>query len=553
MKKFFIGILVIILCLIGAGGLVLWQSPNLLEQVLLSKEQKDLNSYYETSDEQVAIISEGSLNELKGILRKKQVYLPYEFVRLNLDSRFYWDGSSDTFIFTDALKINTTSIKKNNLLYLKDNKLYLSLDFIESYIEIESEVFKSPNRIYLNKVGKNRTYVKTKCKTNVRTVANLKGLIVSGLQKNEEVEVIKKLNDVWSFVRTKNGNIGYVLNLMLKESTKTTKKTKATYKEAEYTSISLNKKVCLGWQQVSVASANNKLDKLLKNTKGLNVISPTWFAIKSDDGSYTSFASADYVKKAHKKGLQVWALVDDFDKNMSIYNVLSNTKVRLNLVKNLVRDVKKVGADGINVDFEYVSSEAGWHYLEFLRELSAFCRKEKLILSVDNTNPTYIREQYHMSEQGLLVDYVIIMAYDEHWQGSDAGSVASLSYVSNGITNALDMVPKEKLINGVPFYTRVWKEDSKQNVTTSSAYSMDGVQELIDKYKVKPTWDETLGQYYVEIPLKDGKYRIWIEDASSLEEKLKLVQANNLAGIACWKLGLESSDVWPVIAKYSKN
>lgn len=570
MKKFLIGILVIILCLIGAGGIVLWQAPSLIEQVLLPKEQKDLNSYYGVSDKQVAIISEGSLKDEKGLLIDNQVYLPYEFVKLNLDSRFYWDGSSNTFIFTDAVKINQNSIQQKDKFYQKDGQLYLSLDFIKSYMEIESEIFKNPNRIYLNKVEKNRTYVKTKSKINTRTVASLKGLKISGLKKGEEVEVISRPNDVWSFVRTKDGHIGYVLNLMLKESTTNTKKTKSTYKEAEYTNISLGEKVCLGWQQVSVASANNKMESLLKDTKGLNVISPTWFAIKSDDGNYTSFASADYVKKAHKMGLQVWALVDDFDKNMSIYNVLSNTKVRLNLARNLVRDVKKVGADGINVDFEYVSSEAGWHYLEFLRELSALCRKEKLILSVDNTNPTYIREQYHMSEQGSIVDYVIIMAYDEHWQGSEAGSVASLSYVSDGITNALDMVPPEKLINGIPFYTRVWKEVPEQYATdskdiredgnseyeryqlTSSAYSMDAVSELINKYKAEPSWDETLGQYYVEIPLKEGKYRIWMEDARSLEQKLKLVQDNNLAGIACWKLGLESNDVWPVIAKYNQ-
>jgi spore germination protein YaaH len=567
MKKFITGILIFILCLLVAGGILVWQCPNLLEDALLSKEQEDLNSYYQVSDEQVAIILNGSLKEEQGILVEDTVYLPYQFVRLNLDSRFYWDGSTDTFIVTDALNIYKTSIKKSEDFYKKDDNLYLSIDFVKTYLEIEDEIFKEPNRIYLNKIEKERKYLTTKSKAKIRTSGGLKSKVISSVSKGEEVELLKS-EENWDFVRTSSGHIGYIVSLALDDSTLQTRVTKAEKEEPEYTNISLDQTICLAWQQVTNVSGNSRLKELLKNSQGVNVVSPTWFAVNKDDGSYTSLAQESYVKEAHQMGLQVWALVDDFSKDMSIYNVLSNSEIRLKLVDNLINEVLKVGADGLNVDFEYVTSEAGWHYLEFLRELSVRCRNEGLVLSVDNANPTYVREQYHMSEQGNLVDYVIIMAYDEHWQGSEAGSVASLSYVENGITNALDMVPADKLINGIPFYTRVWKEVPEQDATegaeiredgnseyeryelSSAAYSMDAVQELIDKYKVEPVWDEELGQYYVEIPLDSGKYRIWLEETRSLEEKLKLVEENNIAGIACWKLGLESSDVWPVIAEY---
>ncbi|KIR03316.1 hypothetical protein P261_02131 [Lachnospiraceae bacterium TWA4] len=519
----------------------------------------------------MAIILDGHLEEEQAILIDHQIYLPYKFLNNSLDSRFYWDEHTDYLLFTDAIKIQEIAIKNGQNVYREDSTLYVSLDLVKTYIEVQTEVFKDPNRICLKKMGKVRQYKEVRHQTNIRTFSGLNSPIIRKIDAEEEVEIINEINR-WTFVQTSDGQIGYVLNYMLSGDYSRLETLEPKKEEAEYTSLSLEQPVCLVWHQVFQKSANDKLESLLKQTKGVNVVSPTWFSITKNDGSYTSFADASYVEKAHQLGLQVWALVDDFNQDMSIYQVLSNTTTRLKLVDNLIEDVRKVGADGINIDFEYVGEDSGTHFLQFLRELSVKCRKEKLFLSVDNMNPTYIRKQYHLSSQATLVDYVMIMAYDEYWKNSQAGPNASISYVEKGMDVALESVPKEKLVTGIPFYARVWKEVPEEYATdtkniredgnseysryelTSSAYSMDAVSELIEKYKANDriAWDENLGLNYVEIPLEHGKYRIWIEDARSLEEKLKLVQQKKTAGIAGWKLGLESKDVWPMINSYYK-
>ena len=228
--------------------------------------------------------------------------------------------------------------------------------------------------------------------------------------------------------------------------------------------------------------------------------------------------------------------------------MLSKTSSRQNLIQQLMHAALAVGMDGINIDFEYLSEEVGKHFLEFLRELSIECHKNNLVLSVDNPVPEDFTSHYDRAEQGRVVDYVIIMGYDEHYVGSEeAGSVASLPWVEQGIIDTLEEVPASRVINAIPFYTRLWK--TQGGSLSSEAIGMDQAQDVISKYEVETYWDKNAGQNYGSYETEEGYFQIWIEDAQSVAAKVKLVPKYGLAGVAQWKLGFENSSIWSVISE----
>ena len=281
---------------------------------------------------------------------------------------------------------------------------------------------------------------------------------------------------------------------------------------------------------------------------GVNVISPTWFSVSDNDGNVSSLASGEYVMQAHEKGLKVWGLVDNFSENMSTTTVLSNTAARQNLENQLVTYALKAGLDGINVDFESLSEDVGIHFLQFLRELSIQCHENNLVLSVDNPVPEDFTSHYDRAEQGKVVDYVIIMGYDEHYVGSDTGSVASLPWVEQGVKDTLAEVPAKRTILAIPFYTRLWKT-TDGGALTSEAIGMDQAQQAISDNGAETYWDKTTSQNYGTYEGDGATYQIWLEDSKSIAEKVKLIPKYKLAGVAEWKLGFENSGIWSVITE----
>ena len=349
----------------------------------------------------------------------------------------------------------------------------------------------------------------------------------------------------WSKVRTEDGFIGYIPNKAIGDTW--TEKDSSLFLEPLYSSIALDEKICLAWHQVTSEEANKALEGLIAGTKGVNVIAPTWFALTDNEGSYHSFADQEYVDTAHEKGMQVWAVLDNFNRGENVNSeiLFARTSVRKELIARLIEEVKAYGIDGINLDIEGIKPEAGPHYVQFIRELSVSCRKEGIILSVDNYVPTAYTAFYNRAEQGRVADYVIIMAYDEHYAGGEAGSVSSLSYVKKGIEDTLGEIPREKVVCALPFYTRVWTEDGDK--TTSSAFGISAAREWVEENQVKLYWQEELGQYYGELDTEDGLKLIWLEDETSLGLKMELIKKENLAGVACWKLGFEPESIWDVV------
>lgn len=272
------------------------------------------------------------------------------------------------------------------------------------------------------------------------------------------------------------------------------------------------------------------------------------------EGSISSIASESYVEKAHSLGIEVWALTTDVDTDIDMHEIFSYTSKREKLEKELLAQAIKYDLDGINLDFERISKDTAASYLQFIREMSIKCRKNDIVLSIDNYVPTEYTAYYDRKEQAAVADYIMTMAYDEHYAGGgESGSVASIGYVDLAIDRSLEEIPAKQLLLGIPFYTRLWKEVTQQDGTlkvTAESYGMVSSWNKMKDVNVTPEWDDETEQYYGEYESDGAVYKMWLEDENSIEKKVERAYENELAGTAAWKLGMEKKEVWSVIQKY---
>lgn len=577
-----LGIIVLIIlaaCILGSA--VLWKKYG------PSKTRADLKEYYGiTSEDQVAVIVNNEVLESKGRMVDDRIYVEYAAVRDYINGRFYWDPNENLLLYTlpnDMVSVGVGSkeysISKEKqskdyvILKTEGSTAYIALDFVKEYTDLEYKTYdKEVSRVVIQTDWNNVKIAKVKKDSEVRRLAGVKSPILTDVSKKETVHVIEN-EGKWKKVRTENGCVGYIKANALKDEEKVNYS--RDFKEEEFTNIKKDYTINLAWHQVTSKTANNGVLSTIASTKGLTTISPTWFTIKDTKGNITSIASEEYVNYAHQSNLEVWGLVRNFDplggegisSSEETHELLSRTSSRANLVNKLIAEAKNVGLDGINVDFETVAEKTGEHYIQFIRELSIECRKNSIVLSVDNYVPKGYNSHYHRKEQGIVADYVIIMGYDEHFAGSyESGSVASIDYVSEGIKETLKDVPADKVINAMPLYTRLWKEVPKTEAelaeqagteaanypmkVTSESYPMNKARQVAEKSGAQFAWDEKTKQNYAEWESDGATCKMWLEDEQSLEEKLKVMKENNLAGTAVWKLGFENASVWELILKY---
>lgn len=509
---------------------------------------------FQIKGNQVALILDNELQEAKGIYEDGQVYLPVGWVNEYLNQRFYWDEGEKLLVYALPESIvyadEDAQGEKGPLFKVTDDGMYLSLGLVVNYTDIRTRSFATSQikRVFIDTLWEPYDTAEVKKAGHVREKGGVKSPILTELEQGEQVDVLETM-EKWSRVRTEDGYIGYIENRRLDGREQVTPE--SSFEAPVYTSITMDEKVRLGFHQVTRQEANNTLESYVSVTKDMNVIVPTWFNVISDDGTYNSLASKEYVDKAHEMGLQVWAMVENVStqesvKNLNTKTLMSSTSTRRKLIENLMKEADTYGFDGFNLDFESLKAEAGPHYVQFIRELSVSCRQKGLVLSVDNYVPSPYSAFYNRREQGIVADYVIVMGYDEHYAGGDAGSVASISYVKDGIENTLKEVPKEKVINAVPFYTRVWTVN--EGKTTSKAYGIADARQWVADNHVDLTWDQELGQFYGSTVNGNGEQYIWMEDEKSMALKIGLVKEFDLAGVACWKLGFESSDIWDIVS-----
>ncbi len=546
MRKIVPVLIAVGLIILIAVGFVGFQ---VLERYMPTKERADLAEVYGVSGDETAILYNYERQEPTGIYENGQTYLPVSWINDHINERFYWDSTENLLVYAlpDQIVYADAETKGSNgapLLVVKDDEVYLTLGLIANYTDVQIQTFDSGDekRVLINDWGTRNT-ARVKKAGSLRVKGGVKSKVLTDLAKDDTVTVLDTM-EKWSRVASSDGNIGYVENKRLAAAE--SRKFSGNFKAPVYKSTRMSGKIVLGWHQVTSQDGNNMFDSVVVKTKGMNVIAPTWFSLTDNNGNYRSLANKDYVTKAHARGLQVWALIDNFSADVQTETLLASTSTRRKLIDSLIADVEQYGLDGLNLDFESLKADAGVHYIEFIRELSIPCRQKGIILSVDNYVPARYNSFYNLKEQGTVADYVIMMGYDEHFAGGEPGSVSSISYVKNGISGMLEDVPKEKLINAVPFYTRLWTEAGDGSIT-SKAMGIADAKKWVENNQVELTWQADTAQYYGEKQTSDGAQFLWMEEERSLKEKMNVVRQNDLAGVACWKLGFEDSAAWDSI------
>lgn len=550
-------VLCLIILVIGVGMVTL-----LIKRYAPSKEKMDGAEYFQvTGEDEAALIVNRTVTGEKVKIIDGRYYVENAVVGKYINGRFYWDGKQNVMLYTlpteefqitpDTQEYQTSQgVQSVDYVILKSqgDTCYLDLEFVAAYTDMTYMVYENPNRVAIQTRWGDTRMVEVNEKSVIRQKGGIKSTILTEVQAGDLLYLEEELEN-WSKVATDDGYTGYIQKKDISQPETITLTHTST--APEYTNIRKDYKINLGWHQVTSQEGNAALASIVANTQGLNTISPTWFSVVDNAGTISSLASADYVNQAHGMGLEVWGLIDNFNTNADTLTFLSDTQVRANIINQLMAQADAVGLDGINLDFESITEEQAPHYVQFIRELSIACRNRGLVFSIDNPVPMPYNRFYNRKEQGIVADYVIIMGYDEHYSGStEAGSVASLEFVKNGILDTLEEVPAEKTINGIPFYTRLWTEPFGGGNMTSEAMSMQSAADYIAANGMDTYWDDTVGQTVATLETEDALYSMWLEDEQSVAEKMKLVQENQLAGVAEWKLGLEKPSVWPVIAQY---
>ena len=544
----------------------------LIQKNMPNKEKMSLFKYFgiDGKTEKAVLIVGDGITDADCLFRDGKAYIAFDYVKEHFNSRFYWDKNENLLLYTtptteisvvpgekDCL-IGRSKESKDYVMALSEgSQIYVAVDYIKEYTALQYELYKKPNRIVVtNEFGVEKEYVKTAEECAIRQKQSIKSLVLKNEKEGAKLRLLSKVDQETGFcqVMEETGIIGYVKAKSLDKSFKEKKTTE--FKQEKYTHILKEDKVNLVWHQVTNQTANSTLSDVLATTKGVNVVCPTWFKTSDDEGGIdASVASYDYVAKAHRAGVEVWGLCDDQSPDMKIGTVLESTGTRLKLVNNLVAKAIQYDLDGINIDFEYIKKESGEDFVQFIRELGIKCRTNSLVLSIDNYPLMDYNEYYDRTEQANVADYVVVMAYDEFTKNSgEAGPVSSISYVKDSISSVLTEVPKEQVIIGLPFYSRYWKEKTKAGETELSveSCSMRYTKQIVEKSGKQPVWDDKTGQNYLEFTDNGVVHKMWIEDRDSLELKMKEVAGAKVAGVAFWKYGLESADVWNMIVKYLK-
>lgn len=534
--------------------------------ILLLRGMGNYSTVMAFSDNETSIIFEDKYIEgyEKPIIEEGKILLPINFLKdyiysdiehsneydrlyVNIDKPIF---SLETEELTNRIK---DGIKLNFLTEKIENISYLNIIGLEKIFNIKTEYNKENNVLIIDRIKEMAYTGRVKKGTNLRLSKSPIGEKIYKLEKNEKAVVFEK-DGKWVKARTNNGYIGYALqkNLEISEENIEINYKLNEIREAQKT----NERINLVWAHISKYSPDLSKEQVIE---GLDIISPTWFSISSDNGFLVNNGDIKYSNDAHEKGYRVWGLIDNsFDKDLT-KGLLLDEKAQENVINQILVYASIYNLDGINIDFENVYYENKDNFTLFVDKLTKALKEQNLVVSIDMTVPSSSEtwsKFYDREKLGQIVDYCMVMTYDEHWSSSPiSGSVASIEWVEKGLQNTLKYIPNEKLIMGIPFYTREWEETKDNNgrvKVKSKAFSMEGVNNIIKENNSQVIWLEETGQHYTEY-IKDGKkYRIWLEDEKSIELKSSLVHKYDLAGVASWRKGFETENIWPVLNRILK-
>lgn len=569
-RRFNPAVFIIALILI-LGAVFVVQSGEDLDSLVhmfsYSNKKADLKAYFDIKGkDDVAIVLGDEYIEKRAKLWDGEYYVDLEVIRNNINPKFYYSKEDGTLKYTTPDTIITSNIGENSwtdsnggageekyvISKEGDDTLYVALEYVKKYSNFAYEAFTEPNHIQLTTKWDEQAVATIARRTDLRVKGGPKSDVLRRLNKGEEVVLLEEFEN-WIQVKSADSLIGYIEKKKLKDPKKVTPEPVTDYQEPEYTRIKKDHLINLAFHSIASEAGNATLTDYISNTKGINVIAPQWLYFEDAEGTVGSIGSADYVKEAHAAGMDVWVIFDDMKNNdkFKLMELLPYAEKRAKIIKEALAQVALLGADGLNLDFESIlSEEKSQPFIEFVREMSIACRQQGIVFSIDNYYPIY-NKFMNIKEQGVVADYIILMGYDEHTDGGEPGPNSSIGFVEQGLDLVLQDVDPSKVINAVPFYSRAWQE--KDGKYGSYVQHMKNVQEYLSTNGISVSWDEEAGQNYGEGTTKDGSpCKIWVEDSQSIAKKIEAMKARNIAGIAEWAIGQESSDVWDVITSYTE-
>lgn len=480
------------------------------------------------------------------------IYLSLDTISKTIDENIYYDNIATKIIVTTDDKVVKFKIDENkmstNFEYsdidtpskVINGQPYVDVNLLKDVYNIKTEYNDKTNTIVVDKLSTSDIPVIYNM-VNVYSDISTKSNVLDILSRDDKLTVYldSLKHKSWYKIKTDKGIVGYISKNNVNISEEIAEEKTSNNEENK-------EKIVMFWQYGS-----NLVTLGESRIEGVNVVSPTWYELKNSRGEISSKFSSSYFAKAKEYGYKVWPVItngiDSANYLASDTSALLNSEYnREKFIKNLRDIVKKDKLDGINIDFESMKDEDRDTYTQFIRELTPILRNEGITVSVDFYFVRYIDRQ----RIGEVVDYVALMGYDQKGSWSnESGSISSIKIVEEQIASLINdsKIDPNKIILGVPFYTRLWIEKNASEKPTTKVYSMQDCQDFISDNNLTPVWDEDAGQNYAQVQKGDLTYKLWCEDNDSMKKRVELVNKYNLAGISAWQKGLEIDGTWKVI------
>lgn len=478
------------------------------------------------------------------------IYLPFSVISKVIDDKIYYDKSSTKVIITTDSKVIKLKIDENVMTEnFEEKEILTPAKLYNGFVYIDINLLKDVYGILVdyNEDTKTISIDKTSNKSNVKynrsyvySDITTDSCVLEKLDKGNSVIVYdKSLNhNRWYKVKTENNVIGYI-----------------SKNDVDFSSNSddniVNKNSDNGNKYTMFWQYGSNIKTLGEKIDGVNVVAPTWFELSGVDGQISSKYSSDYYTKAKENGYEIWPVItngiDSVNYDPEETSMMLNSEyARECFIKNLLEICTENNLDGINMDFESMKTEDRDVYTQLIKEMSPIFRNNGIKVSVD----TYFVEYIDRKNVGAACDYIILMGYDHRGSWSSvSGPIAEIPWVESNIDSLINdsEIPSSKIILGVPFYTRLWIEKENEDKPSTKVYTMQDCIDFMEEYGLTSSFDEESGQNYVEYQKGSITYKLWIEDETSVKERVNLVNKYNLAGISGWRKGLETEGIWNVI------
>ncbi len=536
MKKFFIGIFILLALAAGLFFFVENRGNN---------KQSDMY-------EGLSFLYEDKLVDKKDYYRQEdgQLYISYDFIKENIDKNINFNESENKVYINNSKgsKVLPLDSKEANFSGHKvilrspvkkiDGRLMLPIEsFVYDY-NFDLRYDKDNKSYVLDNLSISHKIATTTTDVNLREMSKKRSKLIKKVAKNSKVFLYDQENSYYR-VREYNGYAGYVHKDYLDNITEI---------PPHELNTQAKKPLNITWDYTYAGHSEDKIANI-KNIPGVDIIIPTWFSIMNGNGDLIDRGNIDYVNRYRAMGIDVWGYLDNsFDAEIT-NKALSNENSRKKIIDKTIELCKKYGMKGLNIDFEGFKISDRDLFTTFVKELSEKAKSENIMISVDVTpqiSSDVTKEPYDRKALAEICDLVVIMAYDQHWSSSEkSGSVAEYPWVEGSINVLFKSIPRDKMILGVPLYSRLWCE--KNGKVSSKAISMDQTNNIIGSKGLTPKWNDECGQFYVEFNEGDALYKIWLEEKNSLALKTSLVNKYKLRGVASWRLGFETFDIWDAI------